>query len=114
MPQLRHQITNNVNGFGTCSICGPVKLWRSGHRWRCSVDAKQYKFKRKYAADVSREDVNKLGPCEICHDVTRLLYDHDHETGAFRGWLCPRCNTGLGFARDSTEILQSMIAYLCR
>lgn len=43
--------------------------------------------------------------CALCglyesddkHGGHRLHLDHDHNTGEFRGWLCRRCNTGLGF-----------------
>ena len=39
----------------------------------------------------------KTGPCEICGKVVYLRYDHDHETGLFRGWLCMTCNAKLGW-----------------
>lgn len=45
------------------------------------------------------------GHCAICGIAEadcsrRLCMDHCHETGDFRGWLCDRCNTGLGKFRD--------------
>lgn len=55
--------------------------------------------------------------CEICGDRNPkrgLHFDHCHTTGRFRGWLCQHCNTGLGQARESVEILRLMIAYLER
>lgn len=41
------------------------------------------------------------GVCHICNAAEaslpkRLCLDHDHATGAFRGWLCWDCNVGLG------------------
>ena len=49
---------------------------------------------------------------EICGAMGRICYDHDHKTGKFRGWLCYRCNTGLGMVKDNIEILQTMVDYL--
>ena len=54
--------------------------------------------------------------CELCGKPNRaqkyLHLDHCHETGAFRGWLCFSCNTGLGKLGDSIEGLERAIAYL--
>lgn len=36
--------------------------------------------------------------CQICGATPKsrgLQWDHDHKTGAFRGWLCHRCNRAL-------------------
>ncbi len=56
--------------------------------------------------------------CECCG--TKLLggaqthLDHCHKTGKFRGWLCNRCNRGLGYFGDCIEGLQRAIEYLKR
>lgn len=38
--------------------------------------------------------------------------DHCHSTGKVRGLLCIKCNLMLGYARDSSTILQAGIEYL--
>ena len=38
--------------------------------------------------------------------------DHNHETGAFRGFLCDSCNTGLGKFKDDKDLLNRAVAYL--
>lgn len=43
-----------------------------------------------------------------------LAVDHCHETGQIRGLLCTRCNTLLGMARDSEEVLMAAVRYLQR
>ena len=58
--------------------------------------------------------------CEICQSPAtqcrwgKLAFDHCHQTGAFRGWICYRCNTILGHAHDDPEILRKLIDYLIR
>lgn len=40
--------------------------------------------------------------------------DHCHTTGVFRGWICNRCNMGLGLLGDNVAGLRRMIVYLER
>ena len=57
--------------------------------------------------------------CAICKSTEpcmknagRLYVDHCHETGEVRGLLCFRCNTMLGNAGDSPEVLRLAAEYL--
>jgi hypothetical protein len=53
--------------------------------------------------------------CEICgFNQTRrpLAYDHCHQTGKFRGWICDNCNVALGMVRDNVDHLRMLIRYL--
>jgi Recombination endonuclease VII len=42
------------------------------------------------------------------------VFDHDHGTGQFRGWLCGSCNASLGLAGDNPAILRALADYLER
>ena len=50
--------------------------------------------------------------CEICGAMGTIVFDHDHKTDLFRGWICNRCNLALGLVKDNTETLMAMINYL--
>jgi hypothetical protein len=56
--------------------------------------------------------------CPICHKRTipgltsKVVLDHNHETGEARGWICDSCNTGIGRFKDDPALLQSAIEYL--
>lgn len=62
------------------------------------------------------------GLCAICNKpevnkhqsgvTMRLAIDHDHATGKFRGFLCQKCNQGLGMFLDNPLLLQKAIVYL--
>lgn len=61
--------------------------------------------------------VNQDFKCAICgtHQSNlkkQLHIDHCHNTKKVRGLLCQKCNSGLGFFKDSVDSLQNAITYL--
>lgn len=56
------------------------------------------------------------GVCLICREPPgpeeTFHYDHNHETGEFRGLLCHLCNLGIGYFRDRVDLLESAVVYL--
>lgn len=50
--------------------------------------------------------------CEACGRLSGLVYDHDHVTGQFRGWLCNPCNGILGVYGDDPEKIRNLLKYL--
>ena len=117
------------------------KNHKGGHFPRCKTCKKEYDQKR-WASDAERRNAYKMemrnrrlrefgmtqedydsmlaaqgGGCAICGTQKgwagkQLAIDHCHETGAVRGLLCDRCNTGIGKFEDSPELLQKAAAYL--
>lgn len=72
-----------------------------------------YKRRSRYGLSLD-EAFSSTGKCECCDDPAKLHADHDHATGKFRGWLCPRCNHGLGHFKDDPARLRRAIEYLSR
>ena len=53
--------------------------------------------------------------CELCGKPEPrgvLHLDHCHLSNKFRGWLCSKCNLGLGQLGDTAESLRAALAYL--
>lgn len=105
------------------------RSWRTVNRdraneiartWRAANPDKQRNYFLKATYGITLEAYESLfksqeGKCKICGqefpDET-LVVDHDHQTGAVRGLLCNNCNTGIGYLRDSPDLLLKAIAYL--
>lgn len=73
-----------------------------------------YARKRSGAAEATRPCPAR---CECCGGPPvgrslRLHLDHDHVTGAFRGWLCGNCNRAIGLLSDTLAGVQQAISYL--
>lgn len=56
--------------------------------------------------------------CQSCGDPCtyekRVVIDHCHRTGVFRGLLCQACNVAAGWIRDSPERARKLATYLER
>lgn len=57
------------------------------------------------------------GKCKMClveeSESDRLVIDHSHQDGQFRGWLCQRCNKGLGLLGDDpSKAIERLTRYL--
>ena len=67
-----------------------------------------------------RKELHKTAPpkpdvCECCgNKPLKWCLDHDHKTNKFRGWICDRCNTGLGKLGDNIEGLEKAKEYLLK
>lgn len=128
-----HRITDRdlATGSGVCSECGPVAITGSGRcRNKDLKDKKQARARaaalrphrtRKSsvgdhglsAAELAAEYERQQGKCLICGQFReRLVGDHCHATGRFRGMLCHHCNVGIGFLREDPEIMRSAIDYV--
>jgi len=81
--------------------------WKGG--WRNNPTYMKDWFRKKKEKIAGREMPES---CEICSIQGKIVFDHDHVTGKFRGWICERCNFSLGHAKDNPETLEKMAKYL--
>lgn len=115
-----------------CSVCKDVDSARpSARKKRVAYNrsperleasrASARKSQRRASGVTDPSGANGSGEsCSICG--VRLVgagqsprsptYDHDHETGLFRGWLCSKHNRGLGCFDDNPQLLKQAIEYL--
>lgn len=114
-----------------CGICKknlPLTMFgRDGGakylRYECKTCAKSQakivKEVKKTAPKISKD--HRCPICNLNEDELKSLYskkkgiwcaDHDHSTNRFRGWLCHKCNLGLGNLNDSVFRLENAIKYL--
>lgn len=68
----------------------------------------------EYARKRRERDATRPRPeaCELCARPGKVVWDHCHKGGHFRGWLCYQCNTALGLVGDDTALLSRMVEYL--
>lgn len=113
-----------------CNKCTyALRKARPNHQQLSTTYAKQYRednpratrgyyFKYKYGVTADGYDsmyADQNGCCLICgKHKDSLIVDHDHITGAVRGLLCYRCNTGIGQLQDDVDILTKAIEYINR
>lgn len=97
---------------------GPNKLGKGGRVSWCKscMSAHVNALRRGRSVKNASYPPPKDGRCELCgrHPENRLVFDHDHKTNEFRGWICGFCNTGLGLFRDDPELLRLAAVYLER
>lgn len=105
-----HRLSNidAKNRIAICSSCGKVRVTRKLSSFRCGVASYQGDVRRKYGGLAAR----RPDCCEVCGSANRVVYDHSHTTGHFRGWLCNACNVALGLVGDDPARLIALAEYL--
>lgn len=123
----------------SCGVIKPASEFRAGKRYLASscrecrklqaqvwraADPKRYREAGRRQTKRKRDRlIAQLGPaslCQICGCAIQgegrgrkgAHFDHNHQTGAARGWLCHLCNTGLGLLGDNPRILDRAAEYL--
>jgi hypothetical protein len=121
--------TKPIEGFWkgqTC--CIPCSKHKQKTSWTSRTPQKRLEQHLKYKYGITHAEFSKAwddqgGACAICvndlpdlmaYDNRRRGYavDHNHETGEFRGILCLKCNSLLGMASESVDVLYAAVKYL--
>ena len=69
---------------------------------------------KKIAKELGFETKAPVGTkCELCGTTEKIVFDHDHETETFRGWLCDPCNRSQGVleTRSGPDWINKLILY---
>lgn len=113
------------------------RAWVEAHRDKANANGKRWKDANReqvraasraaYAAAKEAHRIRRIAKneemlrrkrpeaCEVCGgNDGGIVFDHCHQHGHARGWLCGHCNTALGLIRDSPDRLLKLAAYLRR
>lgn len=95
----------------------PGYKWTKKHKENIQAAKNGKKYKPSLRIDYRKQEEaagsKRPKHCVVCgRRDKKICWDHNHETGAFRGWLCHKCNVILGMAEDNPEILMKLIEYL--
>jgi hypothetical protein len=103
----------------TCIYCGKRKNKGSFSKhthYKDNLDTRCKKCVKKHTKirnKLRKEAPLKPSICECCKQPPlKWALDHDHEDNSFRGWLCERCNTGIGSLGDNLEGVTNAMNYL--
>lgn len=104
-----------------CSYCGKRKNSGSFPRhthYKDNLDSRCKKCIKKQTK--IRDKLRKKAPpkpdiCECCKKIpNKWALDHNHRDNSFRGWLCDRCNTGIGNLGDTLQGVINAVNYLIK
>lgn len=77
----------------------------------------KFNMRLKNEYGMTREQYNEelklsCGMCEICKRKIKLVIDHNHTTGKYRGLICGQCNSAIGFMQDNPDVADRAVSYL--
>lgn len=102
----------NQNGKDNRSVRRP-----SCKECRVHIDGVNVSGADRRAFEAKKPELERF-TCPVCKKTTipgltsKVVLDHNHETGKVRGWICDSCNTGLGRFKDNIELIKSALNYI--
>lgn len=121
--------------YKCCSKCGvskPLSEYQNNTSGSQPYDRDGNRYKRpeckpcQKTANAGKREAEKFAKqagitkpdttnCELCiKNISKgkIIFDHDHVTNRFRGWLCDPCNRSLGILGDTVESISNAVNYL--
>lgn len=99
----------SVRSQSTPEAKARIKAYNVGYRLR------KYGITYSKYCELLRDQGGRCASCK-CETAGgrfgQFVIDHDHETGAVRGLLCSKCNSGIGFFDDDDEKLYLAAEYI--
>lgn len=93
----------------------PKRRVRESENRKIRALIKRYNLTIGEYETIRKRQRNRCAICGIEESKSQkknLCVDHDHKTGKVRGLLCGKCNSGLGFFQDNTDIIEKALGYL--
>jgi len=112
-------MNTSENNTKTCIYCNTSKSLEEFPRhihYKDNLDSRCKECIKEHTK--IRNELRKVAPdkpevCDCCKTVPyKWVLDHDHSNNSFRGWLCDKCNTGIGKLGDDVEGLVRALNYL--
>ena len=119
LQQTLSQAITGQRSTKKCAYCKKEKSIEEYSKNRVKKDRLDHRCKqciREATAlvnELKKHAPPKPDACQICGNTERpIVLDHCHVTKAFRGWICDRCNSGLGSLGDTLDSILKAVSYL--
>ena len=111
--ECRRNYNRNYQEVHRRKLGKPIRIISS------AVSRADYRLRAKYGITSADKKIlldQQNGKCAICdvplENLSESSVDHCHLTGKIRGILFHKCNSGIGYLKDSVGILQKATDYL--
>lgn len=118
--QIEITVPNFKNTTQRCLLCRNIRKKQQAkkHRNKYPNKNREIHFHRRYGIGLAEYNMmfqKQNGNCLICkQSKNKLFIDHCHVTGKVRGLICGVCNSGIGFLKDSPNIIADALIYVMK
>jgi hypothetical protein len=120
LPCPRDHYSERRTSNGQCVACTKerLKVYNKSEKgkFRRAKAVARHTMKKRNRATIDYSPhllAQKPTSCPLCRRSDRVIvFDHCHNSGRFRGWICTVCNKILGLCNDDPKIFDAMAAYL--